>query len=97
MVVVKGRQSDLSPSTQGMIVFITPKVYRSHTSFISVLYAHLRHKNYSLSLAHEIMASTVRFALICKQMATVFLLSLVSSQPVNTPLSLQDDFAAKYR
>ena len=78
-----------------MTVFVTPKVCRSFTSFISVLYAHLRHKN-SL-LEHEIVASAVRFALVCKQMATVFLLPLVSSQPVNTPLSLQDDFAAKYR
>ena len=31
------RQPDLSPSTQGMIVFITLKVYRSLTLFISVL------------------------------------------------------------
>ena len=37
LVVVEGWQSDLSPSTQGMIVFITPKVYRSLTLFISVL------------------------------------------------------------
>ena len=37
MVVVQDCQSDLSPSTQGMIVFITPKVYRSLTLFISVL------------------------------------------------------------
>ena len=43
------------------------------------------------------MASTVRYALVCKQMATVFLLSLVSSQPVNTFLSVLDNFAAKYR
>ena len=35
-VVIEGRQSDLSPSAQGMIVFITPKVYRSLTLFISV-------------------------------------------------------------
>ena len=43
------------------------------------------------------MAAVVRYALDCKQLVTVFLLSLVSSQPVNTHLSLQDDFAAKYR
>ena len=43
------------------------------------------------------MASAVRYALIWKQMATVFLLSLVSLQPVNTALSRQDDFAEKYR
>ena len=37
MVVVEGRQSDLSPSTQDMIVFITLKVNRSLTLFIFVL------------------------------------------------------------
>ena len=37
MVVLEGWQSDLSPSTEGMIVFITPKVYLSLTLFISVL------------------------------------------------------------
>ena len=42
------------------------------------------------------MASAVSYALVCKQMAADFLLSLVSSQPVNTLLSIQDDFAAKY-
>ena len=45
IVVVEGRQSDPSPSTKGMIVFIAPKVYPSLTSFIAVLYAHLRHKS----------------------------------------------------
>ena len=37
VVVVDGRQSDLSPSTQGMIVFITPKVNLSLNMFIFVL------------------------------------------------------------
>ena len=41
VVVVEGWQSDLSPSTQGMIVFIAPEVNRSLTLFISVLQAHL--------------------------------------------------------
>ena len=36
MVAVEGWQSDLSLSPQGMIVFITPKVNRSLTLFISV-------------------------------------------------------------
>ena len=48
-------------------------------------------------IEHDIVASAVRYALICKQIATVFLLSLASSQSVNTPLSLYNDFAAKFR
>ena len=38
-----------------MIVFITPKVYHSLTWFTSVIYDHLRHKNWSCE--HEIVAS----------------------------------------
>ena len=37
VVIVEGSQSDLSLSTQGMIVFIRSKVNRSLTLFISVL------------------------------------------------------------
>ena len=37
MVVVEGRQSDLSSSTQDMIVLITPKANRSLDLFICVL------------------------------------------------------------
>ena len=37
VVVVEGSQSDLSPSTQGMNIFIIPKVNRSLILFISVL------------------------------------------------------------
>ena len=69
-----------------MIVFITPKVYRSLTLFISVL-----------RIEHELVHGFSNNSLPCKQMTTFPPLFLVSTQLVNVPLLLQNEFAAKYR
>ena len=92
----RGRQSDLSHSTQSMFVFITLKVNRSLSLFIS---ADTLGPFKTQRLEHEHVAFAVRYSnsLVCKQTTTISPLLLVSAQLVNILLFLQNEFAAKYR
>ena len=48
-------------------------------------------------IEHELVHGFFNNSLPCKQMTTFSPLLLVSTQLVNVPLLLQDEFAAKYR
>ena len=75
---------------QDMIVFITPKVSRSFTLFISVLSIFKMQR-----VEHELVQGFPNNSLPCKQLTTFSSLLLVSAQLVNVPLFLQNEFAAK--
>ena len=79
------------PQHRAWLFFITPKVNRSLTLFISVLEAH------SKRVEHELVQGFSSNSLPCKQMTTLSPLLLVSAQLVNVPLFLQNEFAKKYR
>ena len=82
VVVVEGCQSDLSHSTQGVIVFITPKVNRSLTFLVYLCIL----GPFKVS---EFVAVAVRYnnSLVRKQMKVFSPLLLVSVQIVNIPIS----------
>ena len=76
-----------------MIVFITLEVYRS----LTCLSLYFRHICKMQGIEHELVHGFSNNSLPCKQMTTFSPLLLVSTQLVDVPLLLQNEFAAKYR
>ena len=78
-----------------MIVFITPEVYSSLTFVNLSLY--FRPICKVQRIEHELVHGFSNNSLPCKQMKTFSPLLLFSTQLVNVPLLLRNEFAVKYR
>ena len=92
--VVKGCESDVLPSTRGMIVFVTPESQSfTHLVYLCTL-GPFKTQN---EPDNELVAFVERYnnSSVCKQMTTFSPLLLVSALLVNIPVLLQNEFAAK--